>query len=615
MTDSTLPTTTDETIEDRWNRPRGPIARPNGQTCIGRVGAPPGQEATGKQFYFWVPDDAVVEETQLVICTSRLADRNCTYYGVIDDVRRQSRKRNMSGEVDEADGDLSYEPPFKPEGITYARVAVLRTNPPVITPPRERSEVFLATSEDARLAYQADEIEPGRALSVGLVRNGGEALVGPGVIDLDYLLGVNGGHLNVNGSAGRGTKSSYLLTVIYMLLEEARRQQAARPADSSRLRVVPIILNVKGFDLFYVDRWSTRYRPAEQLAGWQALDITTPEPFQSVSFFAAQQPANEVAVPTGRASDVRPYSWSLSDIIERGLFSYLFAEIDAQDANFGALALDIEAWLTDERPANDGAPVRTLRADRGVGTFRELLAWVNQQTQISSDNQRALNNHHLSTWRKLYRRLMKMVLEGNGVLRRDDLRGNPLELVRADTSDPIVVDLFALAGQPSLQRFVVATILRQLVDARTGEKGRNNLTYLVMIDELNRFSPRGASDPVTQLVETVAAEMRSQGIILLGAQQQASKVSEKVIENSAIRALGRSGPLELNTPTWRGLSDSAKNKAASLPPDEKLVIQDNFREPMHVKVPFPVWAMNPREAAAVVPKAGSGDDLSDILQE
>jgi hypothetical protein len=34
-----------------------------------------------------------------------------------------------------------------------------------------------------------------------------------------------------------------------------------------------------------------------------------------------------------------------------------------------------------------------------------------------------------------------------------------------------------------------------------------------------------------------------------------------------------------------------------LPPEEKLVIQDNFREPMHIRVPFPVWAMNPKEAA------------------
>src|SRR5690606_18143314 len=131
-----------------------------------------------------------------------------------------------------------------------------------------------------------------------------------------------------------------------------------------------------------------------------------------------------------------------------------------------------------------------------------------------------------------------------GVLRRDDRNGAPLNLVRTDTSDPIVVDLSALARFPELQRFVVATILRQLVEARTGANAVRGLVYLVTIDELNRFAPRGANDPITQLIEMVAAEMRSQGIILLGAQQQASKVSEKVIENAAIRVLGRTGSLE-----------------------------------------------------------------------
>ena len=54
-------------------------------------------------------------------------------------------------------------------------------------------------------------------------------------------------------------------------------------------------------------------------------------------------------------------------------------------------------------------------------------------------------------------------------------------------------------------------------------------TYLVTLDELNRFAPHGSKDAITQLIERVAAEMRSQGIILLGAQQNASLVSSRVI--------------------------------------------------------------------------------------
>ena len=241
-----------------------------------------------------------------------------------------------------------------------------------------------------------------------------------------------------------------------------------------------------------------------------------------------------------------------------------------------------------------------------------MLEWVNGQVG-AGDNDRRLRSHHLGTWRKLYRRLLKTVYESGGVLRRSDRNGNPLRLTRNDTSDPIVVDLAALAGQPDMQRFVVATILRQLVEARTGANAVPGLVYLVTLDELNRFAPRGARDPITQLVEMVAAEMRSQGIILLGAQQQASRVSEKVIENSAIRVLGRTGGLELGSAPWRFLSQSAQRKAERLPPDEKLLIQDNFREPMHVRVPFPAWAMNPSEAIQPSAEGALDQDLMGII--
>jgi DNA helicase HerA-like ATPase len=130
----------------------------------------------------------------------------------------------------------------------------------------------------------------------------------------------------------------------------------------------------------------------------------------------------------------------------------------------------------------------------------------------------------------------------------------------------VVIDLSSLAGAPGLQRFVVATIFRQLVDDRTGSAAQPGLVYLVTLDELNRFAPKGSHDPITQLIEQVAAEMRSQGIILLGAQQQASLVSTCVIENSGIRALGKSGAVELGEPVWRFLSDSAKRKAGTLLP-------------------------------------------------
>lgn len=584
----------------------------NGRTWIGRVGAPPQHEATSRVFYFWVPPDCLVETTQLVVCESEIGGRLYTFYAIVDEVHRCSRKRNMGHEVDEMDNDLAMEPPFDIEGYTYAQASILRVSPAALTAPRERSKVYLAREEDARIAYSADEIE--NPLAIALIKNGGDALAGRGEIDLDYLLGINGGHLNVTGAAGRGTKSSFLLLMNWLLLQRARQQACDFPSSEERLRVVPIILNVKNFDLFYIDRASNRYDAAKHFEIWRALGIENPQPFQKVQFLAPQQPDNDLAIVTGRNEGVQPYSWSLREVIAEGLFRYLFAETDANDANFGALVLDLENWLTHERAERDGVVTRTL-ADARPLTFHALLEWIDTQIGAGNDG-RAFGHHHDQTWRKLHRRLQKMLFECRGVLRWADQRGHPLALTRADTSDPIVVDLSWLAREPAVQRFVVAAILRQLVDARTGANVIHGLVYLVTLDELNRFAPRGADDAITRLIETVAAEMRSQGIILLGAQQQASKVSERVIDNSALRVLGKTGYLELTTPTWRFLSESARSKAASLALDEKLIIQDNFREPMHVRVPFPIWAMNPHEAR---PHEGNNSnsafDANDLIDE
>jgi DNA helicase HerA-like ATPase len=113
------------------------------------------------------------------------------------------------------------------------------------------------------------------------------------------------------------------------------------------------------------------------------------------------------------------------------------------------------------------------------------------------------------------------------------------------------------------------------------------------------------------LIERVAAEMRSQGIILLGAQQQASLVSPRVIENAGIRALGKSGSLELGDPVWRFLSESARRKATMLLPEEKLLIQDSFREPLLVKIPFPPWALRGADAVDDAPVSNAATEFDD----
>jgi DNA helicase HerA-like ATPase len=557
---------------------------------LGKVASPPNKESTCDEFYFWVRRDAVVERTQIVTTTSRLGGQEVKFYGLVREVLRQGRPRSIAEACDGYDGDVGFEPPFTVPGVTFAAVTILRTDPAVLAPPMEGCDVVLGGKREAEVAYAADEIEPDKRLALGVIKNGGTSLAGPGCIDLDYLLGENGGHININGVAGRGTKSSFLLHLIYLLQRKARRLAAERPMDDERLRVVPIILNVKNFDLFYIDRAGTKFKPEQHQADWTALGVDDPAPFDGVEFFAPQLRGSANPVDVGRTG-VRAYSWSLADVIRDGMFRYLFAEDDIGDDNFEGVVLDVESRLTrEERRA--GEIRRSLDdQDGAVRTFADLLTWVDAILDT-----KAFEKHHTGTRRKFQRRLFKVLLEGDGVLRREDPAGHPLDVRAKDTVGPRVIDLQALAATPGLQRFVVAAIFRQLVDERTGGRAVPGLKYLVMLDELNRFAPRNAGDPITRLIETVAAEMRSQGIILLGAQQQASLVSTRVIENAGIKALGKSGSMEMNRDVWRFLGESARRKAAALAIDEKLLVQDSFREPMLVRVPMPPWALNRHEA-------------------
>lgn len=586
------------------NRSHGEGPRDEAAEVLGKVASPPNKESTCDTFFFWVKRDAVVERTQVVRTSCRLGGQAVVFYAIIDEVYRQGRPRSIAEARDGYDGYVAFEPPFDVPGVTYASATILRTIPPVLAPPMEGSDVILGGEAEAAVAYAADEIDAEKRLALGIIKNGGTRRAGPGFIGLDYLLGENGGHVNVNGVAGRGTKSSFLLHLVYLLLREARRQEWKRPSNDRNLKVVPIILNVKNFDLFYIDQRGRKFDPAAHLSDWQELGVPDPAPFEKVEFFAPQRGKDSALAVEVDRSGVKPYSWALADVIGEGLFSYLFADDDVQDDNFSGVVLDVQNRLT--RPERRGDDVASKLDDQtgAVRTFQELLDWFD-----SAVSGNLFPRHHQGTLKKFQRRLFKVIHEGDKVLRRDDAKGNPLSLCSKQTCDPKVIDLSALAATPGMQRFVVAAIFRQLLHERTGGRAVRNLKYLVMLDELNRFAPRNQRDPITQLIETVAAEMRSQGIILLGAQQQASLVSTRVFENAGIKALGRSGSMEMNREVWRFLGESARRKAAALDKTEKLLVQDNFREPMLVTVPMPPWALNRDEAPAVLQTARVGDEF------
>jgi hypothetical protein len=362
-------------------------------TLLGRVAAPPHKESTSDFFYFWVERGKLVERGQIVTTTSTLGDRTVEFIGLVEEVYRQSRQHDMGEEVDRFDAETDCQPPFASAGFTYAKVTILRTTPVTHAPPTEESVVRLGGRDEAHKGYGIDRMRDENRLSIGRLRNGGTTYAGPAVIDLAYLLGENGGHLNVNGIAGMGAKSSFLLHLIDLLMRWARR--TGRPGDTVRTQLVPIIFNVKNFDLFFIDRWNRNWSE-DYRDDWKAIGIDDPQPFRNVRFFAAQEAKSQNPVRTGR-DGVEAYSWGLADIIEQRLFRFLFADEDIGNPNFGALVGSIEERLTDDTSTGP-----KLRGD-APQTFEALLDWT------KTVDKQEIGDPHAGTRASVVRRLRGLI--------------------------------------------------------------------------------------------------------------------------------------------------------------------------------------------------------------
>lgn len=595
---------------------------------LGRVASPLNYESTTQRFYFWVPPGTLVEKTHLVVTRCVIAGRPITFYGVVEEVLRRSRQRGMDGEVDLYDGDLAYQPPFTSDGITYAETSILRIEPPILTPPLDRSDVQLAGQADARQAFGYDEMvdDDGTdwSLPIGLLRNGGTDLLGPALIDLRDLCGERAGHLNVTGQAGRGTKSSFLLVVVRMLVDRARAWD-----DGTRRRepfsVRPIVFNVKGEDLMFIDA-PNRYLTPDRLSLWAEMasgsesgapatgePVYRPSPFENATFFAPCTLGNggpnrgqaRVRRPVAPDRQTQPYYWTLADVVRFGLWPYLFSDDAMTSEPLSALADYVVDLLSERCPAGTtyplGVKLRTgtfqPSGDPCPQSFEELRDWARPAIRDTSHLLRDGGIHASGTCRALLSRLVGILdQEGRAIFDAGPGLGRPLDVLQdtqTGTIDPLVIDIATLP--PDLRRFVVAAVLQQVKDRQTSSDRVRGQIYALVLDELGLYAPRGARDPITRLVEHVAAQLRSQGIILLGAQQQASRVSDTVFGNSEIKALGASSPVELESSTWnRLLSSNQKSRALMLRPDEKLVHANG--QWMNVVVPFPAWAMKRSEA-------------------
>ena len=121
---------------------------------------------------------------------------------------------------------------------------------------------------------------------------------------------------------------------------------------------------------------------------------------------------------------------------------------------------------------------------------------------------------------------------------------------------------------------------------------------VIVLDELNKYAPREGTSPLKDMLIDIAQRGRSLGVLLVGAQQSASRVAPEVLENASIRISGRLDAAEAERAEYGWMLPSTRARARLLKPGTMVVSQPAVPVPLVVTFPFPPWATRREEVAA-----------------
>jgi len=570
-----------------------PPGRGNDADFVGRVLGT--DDATPLTFWVAVAPEQYLQLDDVVVCERVVPGRDVPtrLSGVVTQVRaRQEGARFDSDVFLVADGVLPAQT------VEAAQVLTTRFDPEVFVPPRPGAEVRRAVGTERDVALCFDQMAA--RLPIGLGRDGE-----PMYVNLDFVDGTRGAHVNISGISGVATKTTYATFLLYGLFHSG-----VLGTDATNSKA--LIFNVKGEDLLFLDHENVRLSP-DQSQKYRALGMK-PGAFADVAVYAPPRRDDPNATPDvqNRQLGVYPFFWTIEEFATEELLPFVFADAEDERQQYTMVVHNVAAALKRfGQPAGDGGwriEGETLRTYRDLVDFVVSRVtdddpvirgpWAGPVTGTGTIN--AFVRRLLSSQRSLAR------------LVRADVARDALARHRIDTAAQItVVDLHNLDDRS--KRFVVGVTLRRAFDDKE-RAGRHKPLLFVVLDELNKYAPRDGDSPIKEILLDVAERGRSLGIILIGAQQTASEVERRIISNSSIRVAGRLDSAEATRPEYGFLPTMHQQRATIAKPGTMFVHQPQLPVPLVVEFPFPAWATRPDERGDNPAEAGELRIPDDLLE-
>ncbi|MFA7248461.1 MAG: ATP-binding protein [Dehalococcoidia bacterium] len=548
-------------------------------------------------------DDLVVVRTDVpgigTLCT----------YGVVVESEATYEGAAYESDVHRIAGDYATGGGLQPAAkVRTAQVAVTRVDPEVWVAPDPGEEVFRARGIERDRALYADEMK--RKMAVGRGRDGE-----PVYVDLDFFDGTKGGHMSIAGVSGVATKTTFAFFFVRLL---AGHPELMGPS-AANTRV--LVFNVKGEDLLWLDRPGTEFAD-DDAAAWRTLGVeptafalatpgtraAAPAPgVPTVAYWAPPRAhAGDALMPdvSGRSNGIAAFHWTPREFIEEDLLQFVFTDAnDARNqipfveervrAQLKRLAVDVlgapgAVVLRDTNDREGGQHAVHARAsERVIRTLRDLADEIGTHLEPEEGGEpdfawsgRVQGGTVSAFMRRLHAaaqdtRLGRLVRDGDS--HRIDRRVATVSVVA-------IQNLHDLA-----QRFVVGALLRETFREKE-ESGQRLPLSIIVLDELNKYAPREGQSPLKEMLIDIAQRGRSLGVLMIGAQQSASRVAPDVLENASIRVTGRLDAAESERAEFGWMLPSTKARARLLKPGTMVLGQPAVPVPIVLNFPRVPWA-------------------------
>jgi len=534
------------------------------------------EDATPLSFWVGVAPQAYLQLDDAVVVDTDVPGRGpLRIAGIVQDVRARHEGATFDTDVFLVDRGV-----LPVDTAVAAQVVATRFEPELFVPPMPGLQAYRARGKDRDEALFFDQME--RRVPAGLSRDGE-----PVFLDLDFLDGSRGAHVNVSGVSGVATKTTYALFLLYALFHS--------PAlGAAGLNTKAIVFNVKGEDLMWLDTPNRRLSEQDR-SDYELLGLPAGA-FESVGLWAPPRPgARGAAVPhvEGRSEGVTAYYWTVREFVREKYLRFLFAEAEDERSQIADLVARVESFLDRDCADDPDHPATVLYAGVPVRDFDALCDLIRENVEDEHSPWRGRLSD--ATVAAFVRRLDagRFRLDQNHLIWGREAESPDAHRIDWESKQVTVVDIHNLHDRA--KRFVTGVVIKRLFEHKERMGRREPLAFLVL-DELNRYAPREGWSPIKEVLLDVAERGRSLGMILIGAEQTASEVERRIIANSAFRVVGRLDTAEAQRSEYGFLPAVTRARASILKPGSMILQQPHIPIPLQIRFPFPSWATRADEA-------------------